>query len=236
MRHAESARYEIKLRCEPHRCDELRAWVRLHPAHWRVTYPARQVNNAYFDTYDYSNLSDNLASAGMRQKLRLRWYGPALETVTGARLELKCKAGLVGWKEACWLDSLSQDLRQCSWSHLRQALLEASDPRAKLWLGQYPYAVLINHYQRDYYATADQTLRLTIDTQLHGYDQRFTAFPNLHHLLPMTDHVIVELKADREHYPRLADVLARFPIRADRFSKYVQGMLATPDFDRAGLL
>jgi len=236
MQPAASARYEIKLRCEPHRCDELRAWVRLHPAHWRVTYPARQVNNAYFDTYDYASLSDNLAGAGTRRKLRLRWYGPALETVAGVHLELKCKAGMVGWKEICSLDSLSLDLRQHSWSDLRRAVLEASDARAKLWLGQYPYPVLINHYQRDYYATADQTLRLTIDTQLHVYDQRFTARPNLHHLLPITDRVIVELKADREHCPRLADVLARFPIRADRFSKYVQGMLAAPDFDRAGLL
>jgi hypothetical protein len=103
-------------------------------------------------------------------------------------------------------------------------------------MAQFAYPVLINHYQRAYYATLDQTVRLTVDSELRCYDQRFSAHPNLRRPSPIADRVVIELKAERQHYPRLVNLLAHFPIRTDRFSKYVQGMLAAPDFDRVGPL
>ncbi len=53
---------------------------------------------------------------------------------------------------------------------------------------------------------------------------------------PVTDRVIIELKAERQHHARLTHILAHFPVRADRHSKYVQGMIAAPDFDGIELL
>ena len=242
MAHIVSPRYEIKLHCEPHHLDQLHAWVRVHPDHWRVTYPARQVNNLYFDTYDYKSLNDNLGGVSGRRKLRLRWYGPGLEAIAAAQLELKCKEGMVGWKETWLFDVSAEESRQeldlphQSWSALRRAIQNATDARAHLWMAWFSYPVLINHYQRAYYATADQTVRLTIDSKLHCYDQRFSTHPNLRRPSPVADRVIVELKADRRHYSRLVNLLARFPIRMDRYSKYVQGMLAAPDFSQVGAL
>lgn len=238
MQHVGSRRYEIKVSCEPHYLYQLHAWVRLHTAHWRVVYPPRQVNNIYFDTHNYASLNDNLEGVGTRRKLRLRWYGPTLETVAGARLELKCREGQVGWKETCLLglssegERLTLDLQQQSWSELRQAIYNAASAWANFWMAQFAYPVLINHYQRAYYATPDQTVRLTIDSALCTYDQRFSARPNINRPSPIADRVIIELKADSQHYQRLINVLAHFPIRADRHSKYVRGMLAAPDFDR----
>jgi hypothetical protein len=238
MAHIGSPRYEIKLHCEPYHLEQLHAWVRVHPDHWRVTYPPRQVNNLYFDTYDYKSLNDNLGGVSRRRKLRLRWYGPGLEAITTAQLELKCKEGMVGWKETWLLDASSVGCRQeldlphQSWSALRQAIQNATDAQAHLWMARFSYPVLINHYQRAYYATADRTVRLTIDSRLHSYDQRFSAHPNTRRRSPVPDCVIVELKADRQHYSRLVNLLAQFPIRMDRYSKYVQGMLAAPDFNK----
>jgi hypothetical protein len=242
MWHTVSPRYEFKLRCESYLLDQVQAWVKLHTAHWCVTYSPRQVNNIYFDTYGHQCLNENMEGVGTRRKLRLRWYGPDLDIVTGAHLELKCRDGEVGWKETCSLDlsaegdSLTLDLTKQSWSDLLGTIKSVADARANLWLDHFTCPVLVNHYQRAYYATADQTVRLTIDSKLWGFDQRFSARPNLRRPSPIADCVIVEIKADCEHYARMANLLGDFPVRISRNSKYVQGMLAAPDFDGVGPL
>lgn len=236
MRQAEPPRYEFKLRCEPDHLHQVHGWVRLHPAHFRVTYPPRQVNNIYFDTLDHQSLFDNLDGVGTRQKLRLRWYGSEVESIAQAQLELKCKQGLIGWKQTCALEALSLNLDQQLWIDISSAIRSIADARAGFWIDRFTLPVLINHYQRAYFATPDQTIRLTIDSHLCAYDQRFSTRPNLHRSLPVVDKVIVELKADQQYYSRLANLLSDFPIRVDRNSKYVQGMLATPDLAGVGLL
>ncbi len=234
---AELPRYEVKVPCAAHWVPQLAAWVRLDPAHWRVAYPPRQVNNVYFDTVDYQNLNDNLGGAGERSKLRLRWYDPTLERVDGARLELKSREGAVGRKAVCPLD-LALDLAQRDWPALYQALYQAADAAARLWLEQTPCPVLINHYQRAYYTTPDSLLRLTIDTDLRAYDQRLSNHPNLTRPAMLAETAVVEFKTavDTPAVERLSEVLGRLPLRVDRHSKYVRGMLAGPDFDRVELL
>lgn len=211
--------------------------MRLHPAHWRVAYPPRRVNNVYFDTADCQSLNENLGGAGTRAKLRLRWYGDCLDVVAGARLELKYKEGAVGWKQVWPLDA-TFDLAHQSWPEVYRTLREAVDVRAGPWLAQLAYPVLINHYRRAYYVTTDQQVRLTVDTRLRAYNQRFSDRPNLRRPAAIADRVVVELKApaDRLLYQRLAEALDHFPLRPDRYSKYVQGMLAAPDFDGVDLL
>ena len=236
MLQANPHRYEFKLRCSAHQLAQVQAWVRLHSAHWRVTYPSRYVNNIYFDTVDHQCLNDNLGGVGTRQKLRLRWYGQDLDTIAEGQLELKCKEGSVGWKETCPLklpakgDLRVLDLAHQTWPELYQAVKRLTDARANLWLENLPCPTLINHYHRTYYATPDQSVRLTIDSNLRVFDQRFSVRPNLHLPSPITDYVIVELKADREFSSRLVNLLDRFPIRVGRSSKYVQGVLAAPGF------
>jgi len=235
MRQAGPRRYEFKLRCEPYHLHQVHGWVRLHPAHWRATYPPRQVNNIYFDTLDHQSLRDNLDGVGTRQKLRLRWYGPDVGYVSKAQLELKCKEGLIGWKETCALEQLTLDLNGQPWPDIRTIIRKSADVRAGFWVDRFTFPVLINHYQRAYFATPDQIVRLTIDSQLSIYDQRFSDQPNVHRPLPVVDKIIIELKAERQYYSRLANLLCDFPIRVDRSSKFVQGMLATPDLAGVGM-
>ena len=71
----------------------------------------------------------------------------------------------------------------------------------------------------------------------HPYmDFWLACMTNVRRRLPVGDKVIVELKADQQYYSRLANLLSDFPIRVDRNSKFVQGMLATPDLAGVGLL
>jgi hypothetical protein len=226
----EPPRYEIKIECDSALLPQVLAWVRLDPAHWRPTYPPRQVNNIYFDTADNGSLNDNLSGVGERHKLRVRWYGPALHRLADARLELKRREGSVGCKEICPLD-MTLDLPTTPWPVVCRRLQESVEPRARAWLTPFAFPVLINHYWRVYYATPDQALRLTVDSGLHAYDQRFSTHPNLCRPAPLAERVIIELKGAPEQQPRLSEVLARLPFRPGRCSKYIYGMLAGVDLE-----
>jgi SPX domain protein involved in polyphosphate accumulation len=224
-------RVEVKIPISALHVADARAWVRLHPAHWRRSYPPRQVNNLYFDTGSYDGLNGNLAGVGERAKLRLRWYGPCLTSVTHGQLELKRKQGSVGWKEIVMVEG-TYDMVATSMPSLLSSLETALHNHAPDWLDAFPVPVLINHYQRAYYETPDGAVRLTLDTELTVYDQRATLHPNLSRRSRLGSVAILELKAlmDVEAQRRLSAAVSSFPARVDRFSKYVTGVLSMPDF------
>jgi hypothetical protein len=202
----------------------------VHPAHWRRTFPPREVNNIYFDTADYVGLNANLAGVAERAKLRCRWYGPDLPRIAKGQLELKRKAGTAGWKEIVRLGQ-DFDLEATAWSHFDKALRGSAWDHVPDWLARFPLPVLINSYHREYYATPDGAVRLTIDTRLRAFDQRSCARPNLSRLARVGDSAVLELKASVEPEPmrQLSAAVSCFPVRADRFSKYVRGLMAAPD-------
>jgi len=220
-------RYEVKIPLPVHWFADVEMWVRLHPAQWRVTYPPRQVNNVYFDTARYDGLNANLSGVGQREKLRLRWYGPHIDLISGGNLERKRKQGMAGWKEIVPLES-EFDLAGTTWRAMMRDLRAAVAPEARQWLDVFAVPTLINHYWRVYYATPDDAVRLTIDTALCAYDQRAVARPNLTRRAHMSAAIVVELKStpDDTNYRRLSSALAGFPAPVDRFSKYVRGMMA----------
>ncbi|MGC9394866.1 MAG: polyphosphate polymerase domain-containing protein [Anaerolineae bacterium] len=227
MRTLTPPRYEVKIPLPAHWLADVKAWVWLHPAQWRVTYPPRQVNNVYFDTGRYDSLNANLSGISEREKLRLRWYGRDTGRVVGGNLERKRKQGMAGWKEIVPVEG-EFDLARMTWRAMTRNLRAAAVPEAHQWLDVFAVPTLINHYWRAYYATPDEAIRLTIDTALRAYDQRAVACPNLTRRAHMATSIVVELKAapDDTDYRRLSDALAGFPVPVDRFSKYVQGIMA----------
>jgi hypothetical protein len=229
-------RYEFKIPLAPVHLHHVESWVRLHPAHWRVSYPPRRVNNIYFDSPGYASLNANVQGLGSRSKLRLRWYGPHLRRVAGGRFELKRKEGMVGWKETHPFEG--EWGLEGTWSALLGELRARTGERARLWLDAFSLPSLVNHYRRAYYETPDGLLRLTLDTELCAYAQGSSSWPNLTRPEPVVERVVVELKAPVEPraYRRLAAVLNDFPARVDRHSKYVQGMLAAAHLEGVELL
>jgi len=224
-------RYEVKIPLPSLLLADVEAWVRVHPSHWRRPYPPRQINNIYFDTPTYAGLNANLAGIGDRAKLRLRWYGDRLACVADSYLELKQKRGTIGWKEVIPV-TVNLDLRDTGWRQLTAALGDAAGTMGPQWFSHFPVPVLINCYQRDYYDTPDSVVRLTVDRRQRAYGQRATRVPNLTLLASLADEIVIELKAqtDAGALRRLNDALSYFPPSVGRFSKYVRGVLATPDF------
>jgi hypothetical protein len=220
-------RYEIKLVCPGVYVPQVRALVRLHPEGFRVTYPARWVNSVYFDSFDVEGVLDNLDGASERAKLRWRWYGPDW-LIEHSHLELKRKRGMAGFKALCPI-AASFDPRQETWPTALAFLRRHADDNFRVWLSQVSCATIITRYEREYYASPDGEIRLTLDAHLSTFDQRFSRRPNLSHPSPPPGTLLIELKADASQAQRLSQVMAALPFRPERNSKYVNGFLVTAE-------
>lgn len=224
----QDARFEIKFVGYNVLYDNLVNWLRLHPAGFRVPYPDRQVNNVYFDTFDYDAYSENLSGVSARTKVRYRWYGQSLMPDNGT-LEVKCRRNFFGWKLRYNVRNLRYSAK-ASWTEIRRAMVEQVPAEAKQWLDFNPLPVLINRYYRNYFLSADGKVRATVDTRQEVWDQRFKAWPSFDHRANLADTLVVEFKFDR-HDQRLANKLLQgIPLRVSRHSKYINGTSAIKNY------
>lgn len=216
-------RHEVKLLVNYAELADVELWLRLHPAGFRSTYPQRQVNNIYFDTLDLASVDANFAGVSERYKLRLRWYGAATDIVQGV-WELKSKRGGVGWKQGDPLDR-TVPLDAVTWAQALATLRGSVPISLRGYLATACWPVLINCYQRKYFASFDGAIRATVDFAQAFYDQRLSGRPNLTRVLPSPDEIVLEFKTSPEHHDRLVATVQRFPARVATNSKYVNGVL-----------
>ncbi len=224
-----SLRYELKLECAAETYPQVAGWIRLHSAGFREAYAPRQVNSLYLDTLSYDSLNDHIEGVPERRKLRFRWYGPDLDHARG-QMELKNKHERAGWKLILPVER-PLELRRSDWPTLRQEMSDglagAPEEAARLLFQELigvarPF--VITCYWRKYYVSADGRVRLTVDERLRAYDQLLSPHLNLDFRAPLPDVFLVELKSDVEQGAYLADVLAEFPLRVHRHSKYVTAL------------
>lgn len=213
-------RYELKMVFGATQLPEVRSWTHLHSAGFRVTYPPRQVNNVYFDTSDLDAFNDHLDGITARRKLRYRWYGGHFAPQRGT-LEVKYKSARIGRKMTqpviCPLDFATM-----SWAAVRRALIASADDVFAELLRTAAQA-LINHYRREYYVSSDGLTRVTLDYDLRAYSQH-AAVPNITFPNPPDQVMLIEFKRGLGHEADFADILAEFPQRVTRYSKYVDAL------------
>jgi hypothetical protein len=221
-------RYEVKMTCEEVYLAQVRSVIMLHPAGFSEAYPPRQVNNIYLDTPGLDCLNDHIDGAAERSKLRFRWYGPDYRAVHGV-LELKHKAGRLGWKEYGPI-SATFDLTTSDWEAWIDTLRDRARGPAAHWLAWCDRPTLLNRYIREYYESADGAIRITLDYEQAAFEQLMWSRPNLHLLAPNPSCTVVEIKASAEQYKRVSDVASCLPLQVEHNSKYVGGMLDTMTF------
>jgi hypothetical protein len=221
----QSLRYELKMPLGQVHLPQARSWVGLHSAGFHEAYPPRQVNNLYFDTLGMDTYNDHVEGIPERRKLRFRWYGKDL-TLARGQLEIKHKRERAGWKQVQAVEPLL-DLENCDWADLQRILSSGLESAGNLFFRELLLAsrpFVINTYDREYYVSGDERFRVTLDFNLTAYDQWLSARPNLHFKVPLLDEMIIEFKCDVKHSRDLADILAEFPLRITRSSKYVSAM------------
>lgn len=217
-------RHEIKFAAYETEYSTLRHWLLMHPSGFRSPYPERQVNNIYFDTWDYRAYAENLAGVSERSKLRYRWYGDSPGPAPG-QLEVKQKRNHFGWKlrfkisDTIWEPGYS-------WQDIRAGLKAALPLDAQLWLAQNPLPVMLNRYRREYFVTANGLIRATIDTDQRAYDQRRWPEPNFEIAAIMQSTLVMEFKFARKDRQQAAALLGTIPVRIGRHSKYMNAARA----------
>jgi hypothetical protein len=216
------ARYEVKLVARPSQRDGLVTFMRLHKLAFGSPYPARCINNVYFDTLDLRAYYDNLAGERSRRKLRYRWYGRSRAPLPGT-LEIKAKLYPLGWKKLCPIVGQVYAPGD-SWRVIIDRLRSAVPAEAATWLAMAPQVVLLNRYEREYFVSRDGRLRVTFDRDLRIYDQRFSTVPNLDRKALLPPSLIIEVKCGPSGEAEMKRFLEDLPVRVGRFSKYTLGL------------
>ncbi|MFQ5610490.1 MAG: polyphosphate polymerase domain-containing protein [Woeseiaceae bacterium] len=220
----EQLRHEVKFVTYATGYPHLRNWLHTHEAGFRVPYPARRVNNVYFDTWDYRAFAENLAGVSRRAKVRYRWYGEH-EGPRPGQLEVKHRRNQLGWKQRydvgmrVWAPGWG-------WDDVRGALAEQLPPDARFWLDRNPMAVFLSGYDREYFVSGDGRIRATLDLDQRVYDQRMRQRPNFRHASVLEDTVVLEFKFAPADRVLATDLLADIPVRLGRHSKYMNAVRA----------
>jgi hypothetical protein len=217
-------RHEVKFAAHATEYKTLRHWLRMHPLCFKTPFPPRQVNNVYFDTWDYRAYAENLAGVSERSKVRFRWYGDSQGPAPGS-LEVKQKRNHFGWKQRY---NVSNDIWCAgdSWSTVRVKLKKELPHAGQLWLAQNPLPVMLNRYEREYFCTADGLIRATIDIKQRAYDQRHWPQLNFRQAAMLQDSLVVEIKFARSDRHQAVELLENIPIRIGRHSKYMNAVRA----------
>lgn len=215
-------RYERKLMVSDLDVYEVEHLIRLHPAAFSEVYHQRQINNIYFDTPDLNAYWDNVAGSQHRVKARIRWYGELQGCVSEGRLELKIKNGVVGHKLTAPVGPFSLDEKldnQGLLILLREAELKPEVRRQILTM----QPVLINRYARKYFLSADNSFRLTLDTEME-YMRFLSGRNRLTNRIAAEGQLVVEIKYGIVSDESAAAIAGYFPFRVTKSSKYVTGL------------
>lgn len=221
----ENARLEIKFVSSKTNLNTIKTWITLHPANFISPFPNRQVNNIYFDSYDYAAYEENLSGASGRAKVRYRWYGNSIAPSAGA-LEVKRKRNYFGWKNSYKVQPPVLSHNNASWHIIRSDIRKQLPNDGKLWFDSYPFPVLINRYYRRYFVTSDQKIRATLDSDQKVFDQRYSSTLNHSKESKSPQTIILEIKFARQNRDLAIQIVKDLPIRISRHSKYMVGVNA----------
>ena len=220
----DNARLEIKFASYAFNFDTLMGWVHRHPSGFYSSFPDRQVNNVYFDGYNYTAYTENLSGASERTKIRYRWYGASIEPCAGT-LEIKRKRNYFGWKLYHHVENAPYSPGM-NWRSIRKKIRDQISEQGRIWLDLNPFPILLNRYRRRYFISGDGKIRVTIDTNQAVWDQRFKSEPNFLNKANLPDTLIVEIKFDRKDRGYASQTIQNIPLRVSRHSKYMTGVNA----------
>lgn len=213
-----SARYEVKFLCSSTRYDLIRSWVCNHSRCFYSPYPSRYVNSIYFDDYDLRSYQENLAGISARVKTRLRWYGDIADPVVGF-YEMKIKKNRLGWKIREQV-ALPEKFIEQPCPVLQETFTHQLSQEAALYAALHPFPSTLIRYRREYFVSADQHIRITLDQDVQSFDQQAAFTPNIcfnNQELPL---LIIEIKAAESDRDVLAETLSSLELVASKSSKY----------------
>jgi len=185
---------------------------------FRKPFPDRQINSIYFDDFSFSSFEDSIEGNCLRTKTRLRWYGNE-DSEVSAVLELKKKKGMYSWKHL-YQNKYRINPKARNWTTFIKFLQKEGKD---LILTQLKPKSIVS-YQRNYYASFDGKVRITIDRNLKTYRQDISVNPNLTRPKDHFELIIMEMKVDVSNSNLIRMVSEDIPFNPKRFSKYCESL------------
>jgi len=210
-------RFEVKFAGQGTSIDTIKTWIQTHRAGFIQPYPPRTVNSTYFDTYSLGAFEENLVGASSREKVRVRWYGrdPATDKST---LEVKLRRNKLGWKLSYPLHGVPH--RSQTWRDFQKNVRSQLPPDARIRFDAHPMVSLVNRYHRRYFLSGDGLIRVTLDSNLKAFDQRFGRVPRMDRSIDLPDMLVVEFKFSPDDRANAMALMKGIPLRVSRSSKY----------------
>ena len=182
---------------------------------YREIYNNRIINNVYFDTYNYDLLNHNIEGLSDRKKIRIRWYG---ETFGKSKktIELKIKKEFLNVKKTLNIGIFKinsfNDINNLKNSAISYTQSKKEFNFYNEIINKIP--VILNSYQRHYYMSAENNVRVTVDSDLSFYS------PNTK-IKSFEKRIVVEIKYSNE-----VNFSNKFKdLTQTRYSKYAKGLL-----------
>jgi hypothetical protein len=113
-----------------------------------------------------------------------------------------------------------------SWGSIRHSIMSCIPSDARHHLSRNPLPALINCYQRAYFRSQKNDIRITLDSALIFHRQKGVS-PNYTRKIALPDISVLEIKFPLNSRNNVLDVMSGFPFPVTRFSKYCVGILAT---------
>lgn len=199
--------------------------IRSNPGMFYEVHPPRYVNNLYFDTPALDFFRESVDGISQRRKFRLRWYGELTpNSPCPARWEIKARENIFNHKRVYPLQGL--EIQILRGDLLTNQLLrhDALLPAAKNQIRQLR-SVLINRYHREYYLSADQRYRITLDSEVEYFStEGKPVAPLCFDRASRNVGAIVEMKYSPEHESGAPRITGKFPFRLTKNSKYTNGI------------
>lgn len=215
-------RYERKFVIQPKFLNILKIWFSVNEFLLKKSFQSRQINNIYLDTINFDFFNQNITGIGIRNKVRLRWYGSLYQHAEPI-LEIKQKAGSVGKKISYKTGNVNTE-NLFSNNFLRDFLKKIDCDENLRYEFLKLYTSLINSYQRSYYESIDKTIRVTIDKNIIYYKPNFHSMKKKFRYKVKDPNIILEIKYSNKTTNLSNIFLNKIPFRITRNSKYVNGL------------
>ena len=208
-------RFERKYRIENMDLRHVLLLLKVHPASFKKIHPDRTINNIYFDTNNMGCANANIDGINIRKKFRVRWYGNNPFQLEDPTLEVKFKENQLGGKKLISLSNFKLD-----------ELKSITATVNKNIGNQYPLIpTLLNSYDRSYWGSFDNKIRITIDSNLRFHSLLHS--PHFQKYRCRDEAVIMEIKYEKDQERTINRITELFPFRLSKNSKYVNGLLLT---------
>ena len=89
----------------------------------------------------------------------------------------------------------------------------------------YNLPFILNGYERKYFATDDKKIRVTLDSTVKAYDQRWSNYLSKKNQINLPDMNIIEFKFQEKCKEEALQLIKYLPLRISKYSKYTTSTL-----------